>query len=149
METGILIGVAVVGILIAFWASMKPILNDNKVRGKVLNFDQGMKHFYFQLPGSDGELMEALRTPPEQKLLAYSLQQEDQIRFSAAEEQADYRLRFAEQEGKCYLQLGRVAEERENGNIPYLINELMIKGFGARAVDYRKVEALFTEEEKS
>lgn len=149
METTLLVVAAVIGILIAFWATMKPILNDNRVRGKVLNFDQGMKHYYYLLPGSAGELMEALRTPPGQNPLAYSLQPEEQIRFSDTEVQADYRLRFAEREGKSYLQLGRVAAEREKGNIPYLINALMIKGFGARAVDYREAEGLFAEEEES
>ena len=149
METGLLLGAAVIGILIAFWATMKPILDDNKVRGKVLNFDEGMKHYYYLLPGSAERLLEALRTPPETKALDYRLLSDEQIRFSREGVEADYRLRFAEGENGVFLQLGRIAAERENGNIPYLINALLIRGFGAKPADYRRAAPLFDKEEES
>ena len=53
METLILVIFAVIGLLLAFWATMKPIMDDSRIRGKVLNFDQGMKNYYFRLPGSE------------------------------------------------------------------------------------------------
>lgn len=149
METTILIVLAVVGILIAFWATMKPILDDNRVRGKVLNFDEGMKHYYFLLPGGAERLLDELRTPTETKPLDCRLLSDELIRFSKENVEADYRLRFAEGESGVCLQIGRVAAEREKGNIPYLINTLLIRGFGAKPVDYRRVAPLFDKEEES
>ncbi len=149
METLILVIFAVIGLLLAFWATMKPIMDDSRIRGKVLNFDQGMKNYYFRLPGSEEQLREALRTPPETKPLDYSLPTADQIRFFAGGTEADYRLCFAEAESGTWLRLSRVAAEREKGNIPYLINLLLIGSFGAKAVDYREAESIFTEEEQA
>ena len=41
--------IAAVGALFTVWIVMKPILDDNRVRGKVLNFSEGMKDYYFLL----------------------------------------------------------------------------------------------------
>ena len=149
METLILVILAVIGLLLGFWAAMKPILDDSRIRGKVLNFDQGMKNYYFLLPGSAEQTREALHTPPEPKALDYSLPEEDLIRFFRDGVTADYRLRFAEREGRSYLRLGRVAQEREKGNIPYLINALLVRNIGAKVVDYRTAESIFAEEEQA
>ena len=57
--------------------------------------------------------------------------------------EADYRLHFCENEGKSYLRVSRIAEEREKGNIPYLVNAFFIRDLHAKPVDCRQFEALF------
>lgn len=147
METLFLILIALVGAAAAFLASVKPIIDDSRIRGKILNFDEGMRHYFFLLPGDAEQLLAALRAQPEQETLAYSLPQEDLIRFAYNGVEADYRIRFAEKDGKTVLCFGRVAEEREKGNLPYRINAFLIKQFGAKPLDYRSCAALFDEEE--
>ncbi len=136
--------IAAVGALLAVWIVMKPILDDNRVRGKVLNFSEGMKDYYFLLENGKEETEEELAGPIEQPALDYSFLPEEQlIRFCRDGVEADYRLRFLEAEGKHYLAVSRIAEEREKGNIPYLVNAFFIKNLRARPVEYQKFEGLF------
>ena len=147
METALLIGIAIVGVLLAVWATLKPIMDDNKVRGKVMNFDEGMKNYYYLLPESGERLLAALQERPGQTELDYSLlPQEERIRFRLNGVEAEYRLRFAERDGKSVLQLSRTAAEREKGSIPYLVNAFFIRNFGAKPLPYQQAETLFEEE---
>ena len=147
METTILVGLAVCGVVMAMFAIMKPIMDDEKVRGKVLNFSEGMRDYYFLLAGSRAQTEEARAGPMEGTSVAYSyLPEEESVRFRKENVEADYRLRFFESEGKTYLRVSRVAEEREKGNIPYLINAFFIRDLHARPVDCRQFEALFPED---
>ena len=147
METTILVGLAVCGVVMAMFAIMKPIMDDEKVRGTVLNFSEGMRDYYFLLAGSRAQTEEALAGPMEGTSVAYSyLPEEESVRFRKENVEADYRLRFFESEGKTYLRVSRVAEEREKGNIPYLINAFFIRDLHARPVDCRQFEALFPED---
>ena len=143
METTILVGLAVCGVVMAMFAIMKPIMDDEKVRGKVLNFSEGMRDYYFLLAGSRAQTEEALAAPMEGTSVAYSYLPEESVRFRKENVEADYRLRFFESEGKTYLRVSRVAEEREKGNIPYLVNAFFIRDLHAKPVDCRQFEALF------
>ena len=144
METTILVVLAVIGVVMAMLAIMKPIMDDEKVRGKVLNFSEGMRDYYFLLSGSRAQTEEALAGPMEETSVAYSfLPEEEIVRFRKENVEADYRLRFFESEGKTYLRVSRIAEEREKGNIPYLVNAFFIKDLHAKPVDCRQFEALF------
>lgn len=146
METTILVILAIVGVVIAMLSVMKPIMDDEKVRGKVLNFSEGMRDYYFLLSGSRAQTEEALAGPMEGTAVAYSyLPEEESVRFRKENVEADYRLRFFESGGKTYLRVSRVAEEREKGNIPYLVNAFFIKDLQAKPVDCRQFEALFPE----
>ena len=146
MKTTILFIIAALGALMAFWAVMKPIMDDNKIRGKVLNFSEGMRDYYFMLDGGRAQTEEALSGTLPQAAVDYSfLSEEESIRFRKDNVEADYRLHFCENEGKSYLRVSRIAEEREKGNIPYLVNAFFIKNLRAKPVDYRKFEALFPE----
>ena len=49
-------------------------------------------------------------------------------------------------EGKTGLRVSRVAEEREQGNIPYLVNALFIRNLQVKPVDYRRFESMFSGE---
>ena len=144
METTILVGLAVCGVVMAMFAIMKPIMDDEKVRGKVLNFSEGMRDYYFLLAGTRAQTEEALAGPLDQTALYYTyLPEEESVRFRKENVEADYRLRFFESEGKTYLRVSRVAEEREKGNSPYLVNAVVIRDLHAKPVDCRQFEALF------
>ena len=144
METTILVVLAVAGVVMAMLAIMKPIMDDEKVRGKVLNFSEGMRDYYFLLAGTRAQTEEALAGPLDQTALDYTyLPEEESVRVRKESVEADYRLRFFEAEGKTYLRVSRVAEEREKGNIPYLVNAFFIKDLHAKPVDCRQFEALF------
>ena len=148
METLILILIAVIGVVLAVQAVMKPILDDEKVRGKVLNFSEGMRDYHFLLAAGKEETEAALAEPLEQEVVAYRfLPESGSIRFSRENTEADYALRFYERDGKHYLRVTRVAEEREKGNIPYLVNAFFVKNLRAKPVDYRQFRALFPEDE--
>ena len=137
-----------IGALFAVWAIMKPILDDNKIRGKVLNFSEGMKDYYFLPEAGEAETLAALAELPEQKVLDYSFSPETAtITFRKDNVAADYRLSFPTAEGKTGLRVSRVAEEREQGNIPYLVNAFFIKNLRAKPMDYRRFEAMFSAEE--
>ena len=147
MSTLILIIIAVVGVAMAMWSVMKPIMDDEKVRKKVLNFSNGMRDYYYQLADDRMQLEEALAGSTEQTAVEYSfLPEEELLRFRRSGVEADYRLRFREHDGKDYLCVTRVAEAREKGDIPYLINAFFIGNFGAKPVDYRQFQALFPED---
>ena len=80
-------------------------------------------------------------------MLDYDYLPEEQcIRFRKDNVEADYRLCFLEAGEKTYLAVSRIAEEREKGNIPYLVNAFFIKNLFAKPVEYRKFEALFPED---
>ena len=148
MPSYMLFILAAVGALFAFWLVMKPILDDNRVRGKVLNFSEGMKEYYFLLEQGKEETEAALTGQQMQTALEYSFSpEEESIRFRKDSEEADYRLRFCEDGGKNYLSVSRVAEEREKGNIPYLVNAFFIKGLNAAPVDCRAFRSLFPADE--
>ena len=149
METTLLVIAAIVGVVIAMLAVMKPIMDDYQIRKKVLNFDEGMRTYYFVLPGTEAELLSALSSLPEQKVVEYSYPAgEGIIRFRRENVEADYRLRFYTDAGKTYLSVRREAEEREQGNIPYLVNAFFIKNLRAEPVDFRKFQSLFPEDEE-
>lgn len=144
METTIIVIIAVIGALMAFWAVMKPIIDDNKVRGKVLNFSEGMKNYFFLPEAGEAETVAALACLPEQQVVDYSFCPETAtITFRRGSVEADYRLSFPTAEGKTGLRVSRVAEEREPGNIPYLVNAFFIKNLRAKPIDYRRFESLF------
>ena len=144
METTILVILAIVGVVIAMLSVMKPIMDDEKVRGKVLNFSEGMRDYYFLLADTRAQTEGALAGPLDQTVLDYTyLPEEESVRFRKESVEADYRLRFFEAEGKTYLRVSRAAEEREKGNIPYLVNAFFIKDLHAKPVDCRQFEALF------
>ncbi len=145
METTILVILAVIGIVMAMLSVMKPIMEDNKIRGKVLNFDEGMRHYYFKLASDEAALRRSLASD-EPKPLACRFDGTDLITFQKENVEAVYRLRFCEKEGQSWLSVSRVAEEREQGSIPYLVNAFFIKGFAAKPVDYRQAQAMFPEE---
>ena len=148
MNVWFLFGLCGVGALIAFWAVMKPFIDDNKVRGKVLNFDEGMKNYFFRLSGDAEALSAALEAQPEQDTLAYAYDaQRQEIVFRLGAVEAVYRLAFFETAGQHFLRVSRAAAEREQGNIPYLVNAFFIKHFGAKALDYRQFAELFPEAE--
>ena len=63
METTILVVLTVAGVVMAMLAIMKPIMDDEKVRGKVLNFSEGMRDYYFLLAGTRAQTEEALAGP--------------------------------------------------------------------------------------
>ena len=136
--------IAAVGALFTLWIVMKPILDDNRIRGKVLNFSEGMKDYFFQTETGKEETEEALAGPLEQAAVEYTYLPEEQLlRFRKDNVEADYRLRFYEDQGKHYLCVSRVAAEREKGNIPYLVNAFFIKGLNASPVDCRAFRSLF------
>ena len=144
MPSYMLFILAAVGALFAFWVVMKPILDDNRVRGKVLNFNEGMKEYYFLLEQGKEETEAALAGQQVQSALEYSFAPEEEtVRFRKDSVEADYRLRFYEDQGKHYLCVSRVAAEREKGNIPYLVNAFFIKGLNASPVDCRAFRSLF------
>ena len=58
MPSYMLFILAAVGALFAFCIAMKPMIDDNRVRGKVLNFSEGMKEYYLLLE-QDREKTEA------------------------------------------------------------------------------------------
>ena len=49
MSAPVLFIIAAVGALFAVWIAFKPIMDDNRIRGKILNFSEGMKEYYFLL----------------------------------------------------------------------------------------------------
>ncbi len=149
VETTLLVIAAIVGVVIAMLAVMKPIMDDYQIRKKVLNFDEGMRCYYFLLPGTEEELLSALPALPEQKVVEYSYPAgEGVIRFRRENVEADYLLRFYTDAGRTYLCVSRAAEEREPGNIPYLINAFFIKNLRAEPVDFRKFMSLFPDDEE-
>ena len=139
MPSYMLFILAAVGALFAFCIAMKPMIDENRVRGKVLNFSEGMKEYYLLLEQDREKTEAALAGQQVQSALEYRfLPEEETLRFSREGTEADYRLRFYEDdEGKHYLCVSRVAEEREKGNIPYLVNAFFIKGLNASPVDCR------------
>lgn len=143
MDTTILVVLAVVGLLLACWSVMKPIFDDNKVRGKVLNFDEGMKHYFFRFTGSADALRTALSEGREAPLSYEYDPEQERILFRLNGTEAAYALRFYENEGLCGLIVGREADEREKGNIPWLINAFFVRGFAGVPVDYRVFDELF------
>ena len=136
-----------IGALIAFWAVMKPILDDNKIRGRILNFSEGMKDYYFLAEAGEEETLAALCSLPERQVVDYSFSPETAtITFRRDNVEADYRLSFLRAEGKTGLRVSRVAEEREQGNIPYLVNAFFIRNLRVKPVDYRRFESMFSGE---
>lgn len=150
MSAPVLFIIAAVGALFAVWIVFKPIMDDNRVRGRILNFSEGMKDYFFLLETGKAETEAALAGELPQAVLDYSyLPEEQRIRFRKDDVEADYRLRFHEAGEKSYLAVSRIAEEREKGNIPYLVNAFFIKNLRARPVEYRQFEALFPEESEN
>ena len=147
MSALVLFIIAAVGALLAVWVVFKPIMDDNRLRGKILNFSEGMKEYYFLLEQGKEETEAALAGLPAQDVLDYDYLPEEQcIRFRKDNVEADYRLRFREAGDKNYLAVSRIAEERDKGNIPYLVNAFFIRNLRARPVEYRQFEALFPED---
>ena len=148
METTILVVLAVVGVVMAMREIMNPLMGGERVRAKGLNVSEGMRDYYFLLAGTRAQTEEALAGPLDQTVLDYTyLPEEESVRFRKESVEADYRLRFFEAEGKTYLRVSRAAEEREKGNIPYLVNAFFIKNLRAKPVDCRQFEAMFPESE--
>ncbi len=147
MKAWMLFVLAGVGALLAFWSTMKPMIDDNRIRNKVLNFDQGMKNYYFLPAFGKEETLAALAGPQALKNAQLRFCPEDETLVLSREgAEAGFRLRFATDElGRLCLRVSRAAEERAPGTIPYLVNALFIKNLGAKPIDYRKGEEFFEE----
>ena len=123
------------------------MMDDMKIRQRVLNFDEGMKNYYFLPAQGEEELLAALAEPPALKGTALSFRAEErELVLSREGVEAAYRLGFGTDEGRTCLRVSRVAEEREQGTIPYLINALFIRELGAKPIDYRKGEEFFEDD---
>ncbi len=144
IKAWMIFALAGIGALIALWAVMKPILDDNKVRGKILNFSGGMKNYYFLPEAGEAETLAALAELPEQEAVDFSFSPETAtVTFRKDNVEADYRLSFPTRDGKTGLCVSRVAEEREQGTIPYLVNAFFINNLHAKPIDYRRFENFF------
>ena len=122
---------------------LKPVYNDKKARGKVINFDSFLKNYSFVLDCSQNDAVYLLSKKNAKDTLNYTFRQSSMIiRFEYLNASIEYQLSFYIIDNKTYLEASQLHFMVEKSNIPFMINRFFIEKIGATPIDYHYFKSI-------
>ena len=142
MESIILAMVLVALIPVVLFFILKPMFRERKISNGIRNQDAFSQNYLFKINYSKQEFLNRIERSSITDLMDYTFDNNTMIiTFSKYSAKIPYAVIIKELEGGCYIRLTKSVFLGDRSNIPYYINEFMIKKFDAELLPYEEYKS--------
>ena len=135
----------IVLISVALCFILAPMLKERKIPNGARNQDPFSKIYLFKVNYPEHELIRLMNLPNVTDALEYIFDEKTMVvTFSKHGANIPYTVFIKEYDGGCYVKLTKNILIGDRSNIPYQINEFMIKKFGAELLTYEEYKNIIT-----
>ena len=135
--------VALIPIVLFF--ILKPALRERKISNGIRNQDVLSQNYLFKINYSKQEFLSRIEISNVADLMDYTFDNKTMaITFSKYNAKISYTVTIKELENGCYIRLTKNRFIGDRSNIPYCINEFMIKKFDAELLPYEEYKSIVT-----
>ena len=135
----------VVLIPFALYFILAPMFRERKISNGVRNQDEFARNYLFKVNFPKQELMKLMNLPNVSDALEYVFDNKTMvITFSKYGANIPYTVFIKECDSGCYVKLTKNVLIGDRSNIPYQINEFMIKKFDAELLPYKEYKNIIT-----
>ena len=124
---------------------LKPMFREKKISNNVRNQDTFSQEYLFKVNYTKNEFLQKLNIPNIYDVLEFTFDNNTMtITFSKYNARIPYTVFVKEFDGGCYIKFKKNALISARSNIPYQINEFMIKKFNAELLPYEQYKNIVT-----
>ena len=135
--------VALIPIVLFF--ILKPMFRERKISNGIRNQDALYANYLFKTNYSKQEFLNLIVISNVTDLMDYTFDNNTMIiTFSKHNAKIPYTVTIKELENGCYIRLTKNVSIGDRGNIPYCINEFMIKKFDVELLQYEEYRSIVT-----
>ena len=135
--------VALIPIVLFF--ILKPMFREHKISNGIRNQDTFSQEYLFKVNYTKNEFLQKLNIPNIYDVLEFTFDNNTMtITFSKYNAKIPYTVTIKESENGCYIRLTKKVFIGDRSNIPYQINEFMIKKFDAELLPYEEYKNIIT-----
>ena len=135
--------VALIPIVLFF--ILKPMFRERKISNGIRNQDTLSQNYLFKTNYSKQEFLNLIVISNVTDLMDYTFDNNTMIiTFSKYNAKIPYLVTIKELENGCYIRLTKKVFFGDRSNIPYYINEFMIKKFDAELLPYEEYKNIIT-----
>ena len=135
--------VALISIVLFF--VLKPMFRERKISNGIRNQDALYANYLFKTNYSKQEFLNLIVISNVTDLMDYTFDNNTMIiTFSKYNAKIPYLVTIKEIENGCYIRLTKKVFIGDRSNIPYYINEFMIKKFDAEILPYEEYKNIIT-----
>ena len=122
-----------------------PMFREKKISNNVRNQDIFSQEYLFKVNYTKNEFLQKLNIPNAHDVLEFTFDNNTMtITFSKYNAKIPYLVTIKELENGCYIRLTKKVFIGDRSNIPYYINEFMIKKFDAELLPYEEYKNIVT-----
>ena len=137
--------VIVILIPVVLYFILAPMFRENKISNNVRNQDIFSQEYLFKVNYTKNEFLQKLNIPNIYDVLEFTFDNNTMtITFSKYNAKIPYTVTIKESENGCYIRLTKKVFIGDRSNIPYQINEFMIKKFDAELLPYEEYKNIIT-----
>ena len=130
---------------ISLFLILKPMLRERKISNGIRNQDTFSQKYLFKVNYTKNEFLQKLNIPNVYDVLEFTFDNNTMtITFSEYNAKIPYLVTIKELENGCYIRLTKKVFFGDKSNIPYYINEFMIKKFDAELLPYEEYKNIIT-----
>ena len=130
---------------IALFFILKPMLREREISNGIRNQDVLSQNHLFKINYHKQEFLNRIKIPNVADLMDYTFDNNTiVITFSKYNAKIPYTVTIKESENGCYIRLTKNSFISSKSNIPYYINEFMIKKFDAELLPYEEYKNIVT-----
>ena len=145
MEFIFLALVIVILIPVVLYFILAPMFREKKISNNVRNQDTFSQEYLFKVNYTKNEFLQKLNIPNAHDVLEFTFDNNTMtITFSKHNAKIPYTVTIKESENGCYIRLTKKDFISDRSNIPYQINEFMIKKFDAELLPYKEYKNIIT-----
>ena len=135
----------VILIPLVLYLVLAPIFREKKISNNVRNQDALSQEYLFKVNCAKDEFLHKINTPNIYDVLEFTFDNNTMtITFSKYNARIPYTVFVKEFDGGCYIKFKKNALISARSNIPYQINEFMIKKFNAELLPYEEYKNIVT-----
>ena len=137
--------VMVILIPVVLYFILAPMLREEKISNNVRNQDTFSQEYLFKVNYTKNEFLQKLNIPNIYDVLEFTFDNNTMtITFSKYNAKIPYTVTIKESENGCYIRLTKKVFIGDRSNIPFQINEFMIKKFDAELLPYKEYKNIIT-----
>ncbi len=130
---------------VALYVILKPMLKEQKVSSGIRNQDTFWQNYLFKIKLSKQDFLNQIEIPNITDTMEYTFDNSTMtITFTKHSAHIPYTIIVKELENGCYIRLTKNVFIGDRSNIPYYINEFMIKKFDAELLPYEEYKNIVT-----
>ena len=130
---------------VALYFILAPMFRERRISNNVRNQDTFSQEYLFKVNCAKDEFLKKINTPNVYDVLEFTFDNNTMtITFSKYGANIPYTVFIKEFDGGCYIKLSKNVLIGDRSNIPYQINEFMIKKFNAELLPYEEYKNIVT-----